>query len=75
MINILRAIFADLNRNQFIFKDNIFYLPHIFISYVDKYISLGIKLAIYSIAMQGNKNEVKTPNFLEIRCNCLILNN
>lgn len=55
MINILRAIFADLNRNPFIFKDNIFYLPHIFISYVDKYISLGIKLAIYSIAMQGNK--------------------
>lgn len=75
MINILRAIFADLNRNQFIFKDNIFYLPHIFISYVDKYISLGIKLAIYSIAMQGNKNGVKTPNFLEIRCNYLILNN
>lgn len=35
MINILRAIFADLNRNPFIFKDNIFYLPHIFISYVD----------------------------------------
>ena len=27
------------------------------------------------IAMQGNKNGVKTPNFLEIRCNCLILNN
>lgn len=26
-----------------------------YISYVDKYISLGIKLAIYSIAMQGNK--------------------
>lgn len=35
MINILRAFFAEFNRNPFIFKDNIFYLPHIFISYVD----------------------------------------
>lgn len=75
MINILRAFFAEFNRNPFIFKDNIFYLPHIFISYVDKYISLGIKLAIYSIAMQGNKKGVKTPNFLETCHNCLILNN
>lgn len=46
-----------------------------YISYVDKYISLGIKLAIYSIAMQGNKKGVKTPNFLETCRNCLILNN